>query len=199
VAFTGDAFFPPTRAEAAMRHNLIFRNEVHSDSHLKSIRNLIEHEPTLIAPGHGRPFSVTRPLMERTEQHFRRQQELFHKILPEGEIDFGLDPSWISIYPYQILLAPGEQQKLEVRVRNYGPSEMNLEASLIAPSEWRVEPDIAKLKVPGRGEAKTAVNIAVPRDWASPSPRFAIACDVMRDGRYLGQITEAVVEMRNAF
>ncbi len=26
VAFTGDAFFPPTRPEAAMRHNLIFRN-----------------------------------------------------------------------------------------------------------------------------------------------------------------------------
>jgi hypothetical protein len=35
----------------------------------------------------------------------------------------------------------------------------------------------------------------VPRSWTAPMPRFAIACDVMRDGRYLGQITEAVVEI----
>ena len=45
LAFTGDAFFP-TRNDGTLRHNLIFRNHVENDSHLKSIRNLIEHEPT---------------------------------------------------------------------------------------------------------------------------------------------------------
>ena len=29
-----------------------------------------------------------------------------------------------------------------------------------------------------------------------PEPRFAIDADVVSDGRYLGQITEAVVELR---
>ena len=51
VAFTGDAFFASGRTDGMLRHNLIFRNHVENDSHLKSIRNLIEHEPTLIAPG----------------------------------------------------------------------------------------------------------------------------------------------------
>ena len=44
LAFTGDAFFP-AEGDGALRHNLIFRNHVENDSHLKSIRNLIEHEP----------------------------------------------------------------------------------------------------------------------------------------------------------
>ena len=41
-----------------------------------------------------------------------------------------------------------------------------------------------------------AVTVSVPRDWAAPAPRFAIAADVVRDGRYLGQITEAVVDLK---
>jgi hypothetical protein len=37
--------------------------------------------------------------------------------------------------------------------------------------------------------------ITVPRDWRPSSPRFAIAADVLCDGKYLGQITEAVVDL----
>jgi glyoxylase-like metal-dependent hydrolase (beta-lactamase superfamily II) len=52
VAFTGDAFFTnPTApmSDGALRHDLIFRNHVESDSHLKSVRNVLDHEPNLIA------------------------------------------------------------------------------------------------------------------------------------------------------
>jgi len=34
---------------------------VENDSHLKSIHNLIEHEPNLIAPGHGKLTPWTAP------------------------------------------------------------------------------------------------------------------------------------------
>jgi hypothetical protein len=40
------------------------------------------------------------------------------------------------------------------------------------------------------------VKVSVPKGWAAPSPRFAIAADVVRDGRYIGQIAEAVVDLR---
>ncbi len=198
VAFTGDAFFPPSKPESAMRHNLIFRNQVRSDDHLKSIRNLIEHEPALIAPGHGKPFAVTRPMMEATEQKLRRQQQLFAEILPEGEVEFGLDPSWISIYPYQMVVAPGETNRLEIRIRNYKPEPMRIEAALVAPAEWRIEPSTIKVEVAAGRESRTPMTVSIPSDWTSPQPRFAIACDVMRDGRYVGQITEAVAEIRGA-
>jgi len=197
VAFTGDAFFMPNpRNDGTMRHNLIFRNHVENDSHLKSIRNLIAHEPTLICPGHGRPFPVDRPLLEATERKMRRQQQLFFDLLPEGETNFGLDPGWVSIYPYQILAARGERQKLQVRVRNYRPSPMKMEVALVAPAEWSIEPDVIRFAAAANAVTARAVEITIPKDWEGPGPRFAIAADVMSDGKYLGQITEAVVEMR---
>ncbi len=190
VAFTGDAFFE-TQRDGALRHNLIFRNHVENDSHLKSIRNLIEHEPELICPGHGRPYPVTRAVMEATEAKLRKQQQLFFDLLPEGEADFGLDPSWVSIYPYQIVGVP---RQLEIRVRNYKPSPMKLEVALVLPPGWRTEPDVLRFEVPARASGAHPLNVIVPRSWQAPAPRFAITADVVADGKYLGQITEAVVD-----
>lgn len=195
VAFTGDAFFPNPRNDGTLRHNLIFRNHVESDSHLKSIRNLIEHEPNLIAPGHGRAYPVDKQIMLATEQKFRTQQQFFFDLLPEGETDFGLDPSWIKIYPYQMLLSAGSVQKAEIRVQNYRREAMKMEVALIAPSEWRIEPDVLKFDVPAKSHGKQAFTITIPKSWDAPSPRLAIAADVRASGRYLGQITEAVVDM----
>ncbi len=195
VAFTGDAFFP-VQHEGAMRHNLIFRNHVENDSHMKSIRTLIEHDPALIAPGHGKPFAVDRAIMAATERRLLRQQQYFGELLPEGEIDFGMNPSWVMLYPYQALLAPGAKQTFEIRAHNYKPTgAMKMEVALIAPAEWRVEPEVARFEVPPRELGKQTVQVTIPRDWTPTSPRFAIAADVVRDGRYLGQATEAVVEI----
>lgn len=195
VAFTGDAFFPNPRNDGTLRHNLIFRNHVENDSHLKSIRNLIEHEPTLIAPGHGKAYPVDRQIMLATEQKFRTQQQYFFDLLPEGETDFGLDPSWVKIYPYQMLLSPGSVQKAEVRVQNYRPEPMKMEVSLVAPAEWRIEPDVLAFEVPAKSKGSRTFTIAIPKSWVAPGPRIAIAADVRARGRYLGQITEAVVDI----
>lgn len=198
VAFTGDAFFPNPRNDGTLRHNLIFRNHVENDSHLKSVRTLLEREPEMICPGHGQPYPVDRSILAATEQKFRRQQQFFFDMLPANETDFGLDPSWVRIYPYQILIAPGESQKLDLHVRNYNSSPMKIEASLVGPSEWAITPEVSALTVPARGSATASVTVTIPRNWSAPGPRFAIAADVVRDGKYLGQITEAVVEMKGA-
>lgn len=195
VAFTGDAFFVNPIQDGTLRHNLIFRNQVTNDSHLKSIQNLIEHEPELIAPGHGRPFAVDRQTMEATLEKLRRQQQFFFDLLPDGETDFGMDPSWVSIYPYQIQARRGQPSQVEVRVRNYFSRPMRVEVALLAPAEWQVEPAIVRLDIPGRGSAARPVELRIPASWTPPEPRFAITADVMRDGQYLGQVTEAVVEM----
>jgi glyoxylase-like metal-dependent hydrolase (beta-lactamase superfamily II) len=198
VAFTGDALFPYADRTNILRHNIIFRNHVENDSHLKSMRNVIEHEPSLLCPGHGKPFAVTREVLLATEQHLRRQQQFFFDLLPEGEVDFGLDPSWVKIYPYQAVLRPGHTEKLTVMVQNYKPSPLKMEVSLVAPPEWRIEPDILKFEVPPRVTVSHDLRVTIPRTWTPRSSRFAIAADVVRDGKYLGQITEAVVEVPKA-
>ena len=59
----------------------------------------------------------------------------------------------------------------------------------------RIEPDLLQFEIPAGAEGAKAFQIALPKDWSAPSARFAIAADVQRDGTYVGQITEAVVDM----
>ncbi len=195
VAFSGDAFFQPSDpTQGVLRHNLIFRNHVESDSHIKSVRNLIEHEPAVIAPGHGRPFLVSREELLATEQKMRQQERVFGGLIADPDANFGLDPSWCSIYPYQMIIKPGDAATAEIRVRNYRKAPIRMEVALVAPLEWRIEPDVLRFQVPEASMEAQAFRLQVPRDWHPASPRFAIAADVVCDGRYLGQITEAVVE-----
>jgi glyoxylase-like metal-dependent hydrolase (beta-lactamase superfamily II) len=196
VAFSGDAFFALSDPNAGiLRHNLIFRNHVESDSHLKSIRNLIEHEPNLIAPGHGRPFLVNREDLLATEQKMRRQDQWFHEIIADPDANFGLDPSWCSIYPYQMVVKPGDSVSAEIRVQNYRNAPMRMEIALVAPQEWRIEPDVLRFEAPAQAKSARAFQIRIPLEWQPASPRFAIAADVICDRKYLGQITEAIVEL----
>jgi glyoxylase-like metal-dependent hydrolase (beta-lactamase superfamily II) len=196
LAFTGDAFFPNPRNDGTLRHNLIFRNHVEGDSHLKCVRTLIEREPEMICPGHGQPYPVDRSILLATEQKLRRQQQFFTELLPENETNYGLDPSWVRLYPYQMLIAPGERQKLQVHARNYANAPMSLEVSLIGPSEWRIAPEVLKLSVPALESGAGAFDVAIPKEWDPPAPRFAIAADVVRNGLYMGQVTEAVVDIK---
>ncbi|MBI4910638.1 MAG: hypothetical protein HY820_43900 [Acidobacteria bacterium] len=130
-----------------------------------------------------------------TEQKFGKQQQHFFDLLPEGETNFGLDPSWVKIHPYQLMLGPGSVQKAEVRVQHYRPTPMKMEISLVTPAEWQITPETLVFEAPAKGHARQAFTITVPKGRQAPSPRLAIAADVRAGGRYLGQITEAVVDV----
>ncbi len=174
---------------------MIFRNHVESDSHLKSIRSILDHEPEMMALGHGRPFPVTRDVLLATEQKLRKQKDLFHEVIADREPEFGMDPSWVKIYPYQMVVKPGETARGEIRVQNYRAAPMKLEVALVLPEGWSAEPEVLRLEAPPRNHARGSFLIKTSRERPHGQPRVAIAADVMADGKYLGQITEAVVDL----
>ncbi len=197
VAFTGDAIFGnPGNPDGSIRHNLIYRNDVLSGDHLKSLRGILDFEPNLIAPGHGRPYPVTRPDLLRLEARLNKQEEHFRDLVADEDTDFGIDPMWVHIYPYQMLATPGESTRAEVRVRNHRRRPIPLEVSLVVPEGWSVEPRVARLEAPAKGQAKGEFRVRVPAGIRGRQ-RVAIAADVVAGGKYLGQITEAVVDVRS--
>ncbi len=196
VVFTGDAFFNDPANPNSLRHNLIYRNQVKSGDHAQSIRNILDFEPNVIAPGHGRPFLIDRETALNFAERAGKQDQFFQELIADPDPDMGIDPSWISIYPYQMIALPGETIQAEIRVRNYRPRPVRIEAALILPDGWRSAPARISLTVGAKGEAKTKAAITVPANWSNPLPRVAIALDIMADRKYLGQIAEAVVDVR---
>ena len=199
IAFTGDAFMSGAGDE--LRHNLIYRNEVKSGDHLRSIRNILDFEPHLIAPGHGQPFDVNRKMSEAFAARAMRQDEFFRDLIADPDTDVGLDPGWAHLYPYQAIASPGQRTQFEFRVRNLRRQAMNVEMMLVLPKGWRSSPARVKVRALPGETAKANVVVTVPASWRAPasgvsSSRVAIAADVMMDGKYLGQIAEAVVDVR---
>ena len=196
IAFTGDAFL--NYDKKGMRHNLIYRNDTKIGDYVKSIRNIAEMQPAIIAPGHGESFAVTAEMVNDFEQRANQQDELFHELIADPDTDIGLDPSWVQIYPYQAIAFRGRPVVLQIRARNDRKRDVVLEIALCLPRGWRSKPERVKLKVSGGGANEAQVEITVPWDWSGRNERRAIAADVIADGVYLGQIAEAVVDVRAA-
>jgi glyoxylase-like metal-dependent hydrolase (beta-lactamase superfamily II) len=196
VAFTGDAFFPTGSANSLLRHNLIFRNWVENDSHVKSIRTILEHEPNIVAPGHGKPFLSNKADLENLKARLENQQKYFFDVIADPDCNFGLNPSWVRLYPYQLLVKAGSNAALELRARNYRSNLMRLQAALVLPAGWKASPELLELTVSPRGDASGGFSVAIPENWDRGRPRVALAADIMADGQYLGQIAEGVADIQ---
>jgi hypothetical protein len=196
VAFTGDAFVNPGDPRAILRHNLIYRNWVENDSHMKSIRTILDHEPNIVAPGHGKAFLSNKGDLEDLKARLEKQRESFYSLVADPDCDFGLNPSWARLYPYQALVKAGASSPFELRVRNYRKAPMQLQAALVVPPGWKVSPETVQLTVPAKGDGNEGFVVTIPENWNRSKPRVAIAADIVADGRYLGQIAEGVLDIQ---
>jgi glyoxylase-like metal-dependent hydrolase (beta-lactamase superfamily II) len=194
VAFTGDAF--DLWGEGHLQHNLVFRNWVENDSHVKSIRTILEHQPTVVAPGHGKPFLSNKADLENLKRRLEDQQQYFRNVIADPDCNFGLNPSWVRLYPYQLLAGAGSTPTLELRVRNYRPKTMQLEATLVLPPGWQATPEVLHLTIAPHADATGSFMVTIPDNWDRAKPRVAVAADVVADGRYLGQIAEGVADIQ---
>ncbi len=197
LAFTGDAFFHDADRPFQIRHNLIYRNRVKVGDYVKSIQNIIDLEPQVICPGHGEPFLLDLDMAREFKTKVEKQDAFFRSLIADPDTDLGLDPSWLEIYPYQSLAKPGETRPFEIRVRNHRKRSIALQISLIVPSRWKAQPKVSRVAVFGNGEAMVPVSVTIPADFHASRSRLAIAADVLADGKYLGQIAEAVIDVRN--
>ena len=196
IAFTGDAFFPTNDARHQLRHNLIFRNWVENDSHMKSIRTILEHHPTIVAPGHGKPFLSNKADLEELKGRLEQQQKYFSDAIADPDCNFGLNPSWARLYPYQLLVKPGSSTEIELRVRNYRAKPMQVEAALILPPGWKASPETVSFTAQPQVDGRQGFTLSVPENWDRTKPRVALAADLMVDGQYLGEIAEAVADIQ---
>ena len=195
VAFTGDAFFPTGSSDSLLRHNLVFRNWVENDSHLESIKTILDHEPNIVAPGHGKAFLSDKADLENLKYRLEGQQKYFFDAIADPDCNFGLNPSWVRFYPYQLQARAGSSAKLELRVRNYRSHPMHLEATVVLPEGWKASPYLLDLTIPPGKDGSAPFSVSIPEDWDRAKPRVAIAADVRADGKYLGQIAEGVADI----
>src|SRR5579883_1039183 len=111
---------------------------------------------------------------------------------------YGHRSELVEIVPYLSRMRAGERREFEIQVRNHRKREVEMQVALALPKGWRSEPGTVRLRVGPLGSAKAKFGITIPQEFVARESRVAFAADVLADGRYLGQIAEAVVDVENA-
>ncbi|MCC7355779.1 MAG: MBL fold metallo-hydrolase [Anaerolineae bacterium] len=189
VAFSGDNLFPLS----ASTPSLIYRNHVHKTSHQQTARLYQEYMPDILCGGHDLQREVKPRVYHTFAQKSLQLTQLFETLLP-GEANFGLEPSWTQIYPYQSLARPGDTLNLQVRMTNFLASTAQAEVCLDLPAGWVATPANVRLDLRPNERGVAGFRLHIPDSYVFPYPRVAIAADVTFQGRRLGQIAEATVE-----
>ena len=191
IVFSGDNIFPAPHDNPIP--SLIYRNHVHKTSHAQTARLYLEYMPDILCTGHDLKCEVQQQVYRSFAQNAEQLTRHFEMLLP-GETNYGLEPSWTQLYPYQSLAKPGDTLRLQVRMQNYYDRPAHATIRLTLPRDWTADPEVVELDLPPQQRGTANLEVLIPVQYVFPYPRVAIAADVLFDGRHLGQIAEATVE-----
>src|SRR5207247_7403710 len=82
----------------------------------KCFQILLRTNPDMLVAAHWGPEPVTTEYVRKTVSLFEDREKLFGRLFPHDNVNFGLDPSWISAYPYRQSVLPGVPVVIEARV-----------------------------------------------------------------------------------
>ncbi len=194
VLFEGDNI-PTPKPGCEMRGQVCCRNHLWLDGgFLKSAEKMMELNPRLMLTSHWDPFEVKKEDLRRHLDWARRLREILAELLPYENPQFGVDPDWVCIYPYQSEVSPGGRVELEIAVRNHFSRPASCEIRMSLPDGWRSSPEKAKLDLQPRSIERAIFSIDPP-EYAQPK-RYICCADVIFNGQYYGQLKEAIVQVK---
>ena len=193
VGFTGDNIF----IKLHRTPSVIYRNHLESTAHRKAFQIFLEYKPEIICGGHEVQYNVTPEVYEKLWERAMQLTKHFEELLPD-EVNYGLDPLWFQLYPYQSSAEPGDRLSLEIRIKNFYPHESSAHVSFILPQTWSCEPEKIVLHVDAHAQSTYHIQIRIPNDFKFILPRVALAADVVFNDWYLGQVAEAVVIQKSS-
>lgn len=194
VAFSGDEV--NQRQEGQFASNNIWRNHVHANSHEITGRLYLEHQPELTCPGHGGPFEMGPEHWDGFNAWCLKEQAHWRDLAAPENLEEAVYPDYVFLYPYQAPVSPGGEVRMQVWFENIFEHTSTLEYRLVLPEGWAAEPKRGTLTA-AKGEKKIFdFVLRVPANQSTTYRRQAFTLDATVDGRYLGQLAEAVVDLR---
>lgn len=194
VAFSGDEV--NLSGEDTYGSNNIWRNHVHANSHEITGKLYLEHQPELTCPGHGGPFDMTPEHWKGFHAWCLKEQKHWRGLAAPDNLEEAVYPDYVFLYPYQPPAAPGGEVRMQVWFENIWDEPATLEYSLVLPRGWTAAPDHGRMTAAPKEKVVVDFVLRIPDDQSTKYRRQAFTLDATVDGRYMGQLAEAVVDLR---
>jgi len=151
-------------------------------------------------------FLFDPPTLDYLETMLEERERLFAAILPWTHPDFGTDEHWVRTYPYEQTAQAGSALTIEVQFTNHSPHATTAAIEPVVPDGWGWDRARSRsvINVPARTDGLNTPFCSRPDRAASA--RIELPVDVRPgqhivpfritwDGRYLGQIRHAIVNV----
>jgi glyoxylase-like metal-dependent hydrolase (beta-lactamase superfamily II) len=131
-------------------------------------------------------------------QHMRRclseREQILRALLPWRHSNYGTDPMWACLYPYEQHVRAGQVAEITLRVHNYTAEPLPISGTLRLPLLWSAETVPANVQEVSAGSVGAfAFRVQVPSD-ASPGLRVLTA-DVLLPERRLVALAECLLRI----
>jgi glyoxylase-like metal-dependent hydrolase (beta-lactamase superfamily II) len=192
VLFVGDTFTPGGLDDyCALNRNLLGPGQGY-DRCLELLAKL--GADTLLVNEHvGGAFVFSAAEVAHMRRVLDERRALFADLLDWPDPNFGLDPQWARLDPYYRRLSAARSVEWTVVLRNHARTRKRFSVRLRCPSGWRPAVESAEVSVKGGKEGRVTV-AAEPASVARARSVFGL--EVAMDGRNLGEIAEAIVDVR---
>lgn len=198
VAFTGDNYFVAevmTGGKVEMRpyQTTVLRNSFQLDMHRRCIDVMRKISPELICPGHRDVLQCSKVDLDNYCDFISRKERIFRELVPEPADHF-IDLFWARLLPYVSVVAPGSKLTFRLLLRNNLQTTATYEARLCGPQGWKTSGEYRTLKLAPDERGEIELLATAPSD--ADNVRRLITADIRIDGRPQGQVSEALVTMR---
>jgi glyoxylase-like metal-dependent hydrolase (beta-lactamase superfamily II) len=159
----------------------------------KCLNLLLEVQPDMLVNPHWGSIRFSADYARKALASLHRREELYGRLFPHDNANFGLDPYWIHAYPYRQPALPGARVELEARIMNHSAKSMKARAALTLPAGWAgPAAGGGNIEIPPRTEGRIRLTAIAPK---SPSRRrHVLGISAVIDGRPLGEFAETIID-----
>jgi glyoxylase-like metal-dependent hydrolase (beta-lactamase superfamily II) len=194
--FDGDNVARPLPGTPMYGHFVCRNYQRLGGGHVYSARKLLDLKPDFICPNHFEWSAATRQTLDSYLKTSEEIQDIWQRIIDQPDPAMGVDNNWVSFYPYQSESGAGNTIQYELRSRNGTERPSSLKAFIRAPASWTVSPSSVEMTAAPRSQAAARFEVRIPGGETRLNRRFVISADVWHDGRHLGEVAEALVNMK---
>ncbi len=190
VFFSGDGFSSRSFSDVCSANRNFSGRDVGFE---RCCKLLLEIQPDILMTAHWGPLRMTPEYLRTFIEKLQAREEIYRKLFPYDDVNFGLDPRWIRAYPFRQKAAAGATVEIEARVLNHAAKAKKVRVGLNLPAGWKAVREAGWLTIPARTEGRIGLRAVAPGSGAHR--RQVLGLSAVVDGRPLGEFAAAIVDL----
>jgi glyoxylase-like metal-dependent hydrolase (beta-lactamase superfamily II) len=195
IVFTGDNLFGNSADPKQNGHEaVVARNSaIFEEGYILGSKYLKDLKPTIVMGSHSYVMPEPAAFLARYHDWSLQIRNMYRDLLSDKNYEYQFDPYWVSAYPYRVDLSSGEEQTVQVTVRNFRDAPQQHHIVLKLPAGVTAEPAVLTGTVAAKQRQTYAVKLKAKPAAVAAGVQL-VPFDITLDGKPLGELFDFLIK-----